>query len=316
MTKTVVVALGGNAILRPSQEGRIDEQLANVKDTMQQVADLIALGYRVIITHGNGPQVGAILLQNDAGRNQVPAMPLDVCGAMSQGMLGYVIQGRLEAALRARGIDLPVATVITQTRVDPKDPAFDDPTKPIGPFYSEEEAQSRMAGGKETWIDDAGRGWRRVVASPDPEQIVESEAIRSLIDSGTVVICVGGGGIPVVEDGDDGDDGYRGVEAVIDKDLASERLAVELQADILLILTDVPCVMLDYGTDMPRPLRKLPPAEARQYLDDGQFGVGSMAPKVEACIRFVEAGGEEAIITSLTCPVAGIRGDIGTRIVR
>ena len=311
MTKTVVVALGGNAILRPSQEGRIEEQLANVEDTMQQIADLIDLGYRVTITHGNGPQVGAILLQNDAGRNQVPPMPLDVCGAMSQGMLGYMIQGRLEAALRAQGNDVPVATVVTQTRVDQKDPAFQNPTKPIGPFYSEEEAQARMAGGDQTWTDDAGRGWRRVVPSPDPEEIVESHAIKTLIDSGAVVICVGGGGIPVVRDGD----GYRGVEAVIDKDLASERLAVEVKADILLILTDVTAVMLDYGTDEERPLGGLRVAEARQYLEDGQFGVGSMAPKIQACIRFVEAGGEEAIITSLGSAVGALRENRGTRIV-
>ncbi len=309
--QTVVIALGGNAILRPGQQGLYGEQLESIDRTADQIADVIARGNRVVVTHGNGPQVGAIVIQNDAGRDQVPAMPLDVCGSMSQGMLGYMIQQRLSAALHSRGAERCVTTVVTQARVDAEDPAFRRPSKPIGPFYSEEEARAKMRETDETWVDDAGRGWRRVVPSPDPLQIVESDAIRSLIANDVVVICVGGGGVPVVRD----DEGLRGVEAVIDKDFASERLAREIDADKLLILTDVPQVMLNYGEPDEEPLDEVRLEEAEAYERQGQFGAGSMGPKVGACLRFVRHGGQ-AVVTSLDNASTALDGKAGTHFSR
>ncbi len=310
--RVVVVALGGNAILRPGQEGHLEEQLANLSCTVGQIADLIAGGNRVVLTHGNGPQVGAILLQNDAGSDQVPPMPLDVCGAMSQGMLGYMIQQVLSNALAERGMDLPVVSLVTQATVDPKDRAFDNPTKPIGPFYAEERARSRAAETGEIWVDDAGRGWRRVVPSPDPKEIVEARAIKTLVGEGAVVVCMGGGGVPVVR----AEGGFRGVEAVIDKDLGAERLAEDVGADVLLILTDVSNVMLNYGTAGEQALFDVTLQEADRYLQQGQFGAGSMAPKVEACLRFVRSGAEAAIVTSLDRTLDALRGEAGTRFSR
>ncbi len=308
--QTVLIALGGNAIVRPGQRGRYHEQLESIDRTVESMADIIVRGNRVIITHGNGPQVGAIMIQNDAGRDRVPAMPLDVCGSMSQGMLGYMIQQRLSAALGRRGVERSVSTVITQVRVDPADPAFSQPTKPIGSFHSAEEARWRMREMDEHWIDDAGRGWRRVVPSPEPEEIVESAAISSLVADGVVTICVGGGGIPVVDDGDS----LRGVEAVIDKDLASERLAAEVGVDVLLILTDVSNVMLNYGEPGQRPLHEVRLAEAEAYEQEGHFGAGSMGPKVAACLRFVRRGGQ-AVVTSLEGALDALEGRAGTRFI-
>ncbi len=308
MERTVVIALGGNAILGPGQEGHLEEQLANVAITMNQIADVIAEGNRVVLTHGNGPQVGAILLQNDLALGQVPAMPLDVCGAMSQGMLGYMIQQVLSNALEERDIDLSVVSLVTQATVDPDDPAFDDPAKPIGRFYSEEHAQSRAAEAGEAWIEDAGRGWRKVVPSPEPEKIVEAQAIQTLLTQGAVVICMGGGGIPVIC----AEGRYRGVEAVIDKDLGAERLAEDVGADVLLILTDIDNVMLDYGTPEEEALTDVTLQEAERYLQEGQFAAGSMAPKVEACLRFVRWGGD-AIVTSLDRALDALQGEAGTR---
>lgn len=308
--KTVVVALGGNAILQPKQKGTIEEQRANVEMSAKNIVKLVQEGYRVVISHGNGPQVGNILLQNAAARDQVPAMPLDVCGAESQGLIGYMIQQCLYNELKRLGIDKKVVTLLTQVVVSKDDPAFQNPTKPVGAFYTKEEAEAGMARG-EHWIEDSGRGWRKVVPSPKPKEIVELDLIKILVDAGAIVIASGGGGIPVVREGDR----LVGVEAVIDKDLASSLLAKELGADILTIATDVTHVAINYGKPDQQNLERLTVAEAKKYLEEGQFGKGSMGPKVQAAINFVEAGGE-AIIGSLANLKECVKGESGTRIVQ
>jgi len=233
MRTTIVVALGGNAILKPGEKGTAEQQMNNVRSTCRNIVQLLKRGYRVVITHGNGPQVGNILIQNLSARDIVPAMPLDVCGAESQGLIGYMIQQAMHNEIAREGMRASVVTVLTQVVVDPADPAFANPTKPIGPFYSEEEAKRFMAERGEVWKEDAGRGWRKVVPSPLPVQIFERRAIESLLDRGEVVIAAGGGGIPVIKEGE----ALRGVEAVIDKDLASAKLGTDIGADVLLILT-------------------------------------------------------------------------------
>ncbi|WP_227764924.1 carbamate kinase [Zhaonella formicivorans] len=308
--KTVVVALGGNAILQPKQKGTIEEQMANVNASAKNIVKLIQEGYRVVVAHGNGPQVGNILLQNAAAREQVPAMPLDVCGAESQGLIGYMIQQNIRNELKKAGIDKPVVTILTQVVVDRHDPAFQNPTKPVGAFYSKEEAEKNMKEKGETWIEDSGRGWRKVVPSPKPQEVVELEAVRTLVETGAVVIAVGGGGIPVVKEGDK----LVGVEAVIDKDLASSLLAKNLGADILAIATDVPYVAINYGKPDQKNLKSMTVAEAKKYLEEGQFGKGSMGPKVQAVLNFVEAGGQ-GIITSLDTLREAVVGDAGTKVV-
>lgn len=313
MGKTVVVALGGNAILQPKQRGTAGEQFANVRLTCEHVAAMIAEGHRVVITHGNGPQVGNILIQNEEGSGLVPAMPLDVCGAESQGFIGYMVQQSLRNELRRLGSDKAVATVITQVLVDPSDPAFGNPTKPIGPFFTPDKARELMTHKGYQMKEDAGRGWRRVVPSPDPKAIVERDAIRTLVEAGTVVIACGGGGVPVLS-GQDGT--LLGAEAVIDKDLAANRLALDIDADILLVLTDVECACLDFRGPSEVRLGMLTVERARQYLAEGHFREGSMGPKVEAILRFVEAGGELGVITSLTRAKEALDGNAGTRICR
>ena len=313
MQQTMVVALGGNAILRPRQQGTADEQRANLRQTGRQLVRLIQRGHRLVITHGNGPQVGAILLQQEAGLERgVPTMPLDVCGAQSQGLLGYLIQQTLYNELVRANIEKSVVTVLTQTVVDPDDPAFSHPTKPIGPFYTEQEAKALAQRTGHVYVEDAGRGWRRVVPSPDPVAIVEAQTIRDLVEAGVVVIAVGGGGIPVVREA-----GYSlvGVEAVIDKDLAAARLAVQVHADRLLVLTDVPRVYLGYRTPRQRPLTRVTVAEARRYMEAGEFAPGSMGPKVRACVEFVEQTGRPAIITALERLEQAVYGDEGTTFV-
>jgi carbamate kinase len=272
---------------------------------------LLEQGYQVVLTHGNGPQVGNIMIQNQA-TDAVPAMPMDICGAESQGMIGYMIQQSLHNEMVRRGMEpRPVASIVTQVVVSTDDPAFSRPTKPVGPFYSEEHARRRMALG-EAWVEDAGRGWRRVVPSPDPKEIVELDAIRQLARDHAVVICAGGGGIPVVREVDGT---LRGVEAVIDKDLAGQRLASGLGADVFMILTDVPAVALDYGKPTQRFLSRLTVSEARALQKEGHFKPGSMGPKVEACCRFVEAGGERAVIGSLMQALDALVGRAGTQVV-
>jgi carbamate kinase len=240
--KLVVIALGGNALLQRSQKGTFEDQYSNVQKTATKIADLAEQGYRIVLTHGNGPQVGATLLRHEAGKNIVPPFPLDACGAETQGFIGYMIQQALRNELKARGMDKYVVTVVTRVIVDPHDPAFEHPTKPVGPFYTKEQAdlvQQKMP--NITIKEDAGRGYRRVVPSPDPKVIAERSAIRTLVDAGFIVVCTGGGGIPIVEEGSQA----RGVEAVIDKDLAGQRLATLINASIFVILTDVDGAYVD-----------------------------------------------------------------------
>ncbi|HPD07332.1 MAG TPA: carbamate kinase [Candidatus Bipolaricaulis sp.] len=312
--KTVVVALGGNAILQPGQKGTFEEQYGNVHRTVEQLAAMVLSGkWRLVITHGNGPQVGNILLQQDAAKAVVPPMPMDVCGAESQGFIGYMIQQAFHNVLAHAGRgDIPVATIVTQVLVDKADPAFENPTKPVGPFYSAEEAKRLQA--EKGWhvVEDAGRGWRRVVPSPDPKEIVEREAIRLLVENRAIVVASGGGGIPVIKE----DGTYRGVEAVIDKDLAGERLAEDVGAAVFLILTDVDRVRLNYKKPGEKVLDRMTVAEAKGYAQQGHFAKGSMEPKVKACVRFIEAGGERAVISSLAQAVEAGEGRAGTQVVR
>jgi len=312
--KTVVVALGGNAILQRGQKGTFEEQLRNVQRACEQLAQMVLSGkWRLVITHGNGPQVGNLLLQQDAAKEIVPPMPMDACGAQTQGLIGYMIQQTLHNILDREGRgDIPIATVVTQVLVDKGDPAFQNPTKPVGPFYTEEEARRLRI--EKGWhiVEDAGRGWRRVVPSPDPKGIVERDAIKALVESRAIVIASGGGGIPVVRE----DGRLRGVEAVIDKDLAGQRLAAEVGADVFLILTDVEKVMLNFGQPGEAPIDRMTVAEARRYLAEGHFKKGSMEPKVRAAVRFVEAGGERAAIGHLFQAVEILEGKAGTQIVR
>ena len=312
--KRVVIALGGNAILQRGQKGTYEEQMDNVRKTARQIADIIERGYEVVITHGNGPQVGALLLHMDAGQQLygIPAQPMDVAGAMTQGQIGYMIQQALINELRRRGIDRPVATIVTQTIVDKNDPAFQNPSKPVGPFYDEETAK-RLAKEK-GWvvIEDSGRGWRRVVPSPDPKGHVEAPVIVDLVEKGFIVVSSGGGGVPVVDE----DGGLRGVEAVIDKDLAGERLAEEVNADVFMILTDVNGAAVNYGKEDERWLEKVTVEELRRYYEEGHFRKGSMGPKVLAAIRFVEWGGERAIIAALDRAVEALEGKTGTQVFR
>lgn len=308
---TIVVALGGNAILRPGQKGTGEEQIENVYKTCKQIAFMIKEGYRVIITHGNGPQVGNILIQNGAASDKVPAMPLDICGAESQGLIGYLMQQQLTNILSGMGIKAPVVTVVTQMVVDKNDPAFLKPTKPVGPFYTKEYAETAMRELGEYWIEDAGRGWRKVVPSPDPLRIVEIDAILELINKDCIVIANGGGGIPVIEE----EGRLKGVEAVIDKDFGGERLALNVGADIFMILTDVPKIYINYKTPDQRALDLVTVKEIEVYQSGGHFKAGSMGPKVEACKRFIKNGGKNAIITSLDTALEALEGRAGTRIV-
>ncbi len=310
MAKTIVVALGGNAILQKGEKGTFEEQYGNVRKTCKHIVKLIEQGYNVVITHGNGPQVGAILLQNEAGKDLVPPMPLDVCGAESQGFIGYMIQQNLDNLLKGKK---PVATVVTQVVVDINDPAFNEPSKPVGPFYDEK--QAKKLADEKGWVvkEDAGRGWRRVVPSPDPKRIVEASSINALIKAGIVVIASGGGGIPVVEKPDGS---LSGVEAVIDKDLAGERLAKEVKADILMILTSVDQVYLNYGKPEQKGISKMTIGEAKKYYEEGHFAKGSMGPKIKAAIRFIENGGKKAIITSPELATDALAGKAGTIITK
>ncbi|MEW6661593.1 MAG: carbamate kinase [Bacillota bacterium] len=312
MSKTLVIALGGNAILQPKQKGTYVEQLANVENSCVQIAQLVSRGYRLVLTHGNGPQVGNILAQNIMAQDKIPPMPLSVCGAMSQGFIGYMLQQSLRNQLEKVGYPRPVVTVLTQVRVAPEDPAFVNPTKPIGAFFSREEAARFMQEGTEKWVEDSGRGWRKVVASPKPVAIVEIDVIRKLVDNGCIVVALGGGGIPVVRKADGA---LGGTDAVIDKDVAAGVLAREINADMLMILTDVEKVAINYGTPQQQNLDQLTVAQANQFLDEGQFGSGSMAPKVRAAADFVEKGGRAAVIASLNQVLPALEGAAGTRVV-
>jgi len=311
--KTFVIALGGNSILRANEKGTIEEQYSNLWQTCKQLSELMMGQNRIVITHGNGPQVGNLLLAFETAKNVVPAMPLDVCGAATEGFMGYMIQNTLANILREAGVKHNITTVITQIVVDKNDPAFKNPTKPIGPFYDLNQAQKLRREKRWAMIEDASRGYRRVVPSPRPVGIQQARIIKSMLDAGEIVIAVGGGGIPGVRGRNRV---LRGAEAVIDKDYASSRLAVEIDADVLLILTAVEYVFRDFGLTSQKALDHVNLAEAKQLLAEGQFGVGSMEPKIEAAINFLEERDGEVIITLPETVVKALQGKAGTRISR
>ena len=313
--KVAVVAIGGNSLIKDKKHQTVEDQYDAAKETTRHIADMIEADWEVAIGHGNGPQVGFILRRSEIA-NKVEGMhevPLDVCGADSQGAIGYALQQTLQNELYRRGIKKNVATVITQVLVDREDAAFKNPTKPIGGFMEEDEAQRRAREMDWTVVEDAGRGWRRVVASPDPKEIVELDSIKALIDVGTVVIAVGGGGIPVI---DKGEGEYAGVAAVIDKDFASSLLAQKIGVDLFLISTAVEKVAINFGKPDQQWVDRMTLSEARRYLAEGKhFAKGSMAPKIEAIIRFLEAGGKQALITNPENIGRALRGETGTWIV-
>jgi carbamate kinase len=312
MSKRVVVAIGGNSLITDPEHQTVEDQYLAAAETDHHIAGLVAEGWDVVITHGNGPQIGFILRRSDLAAHELHEVPLDVCGADTQGAIGYLLQQNLINDFTQMGIDKGVVTVVTQVEVDPDDPAFSQPAKPIGSFLSEEDAIRRRD--EEGWdiVEDANRGWRRVVASPIPQRIVEIDAIRTLIDSGFVVIGVGGGGLPVVADAEGA---LTGVPAVIDKDRASAMLATEIGADLLLISTSVDQVALDFGQPEQRWIPEMTVIEAKKYLAEGiHFLEGSMKPKIEAVINFIQAGGREAIITSPQNIERALHGETGTRI--
>jgi carbamate kinase len=309
----VLIALGGNAILRRGDKGTAEEQMANVRITARHLVKLLEEGDRIAITHGNGPQVGDILLKNELAKAVLPPMPLDVCGAESQGMIGYMLQQGLQDELDAAGLKLPVVTIVTRVLVDPRDRAFEKPTKPVGPFYTQAEASGLEEERGWRMTDDSGRGYRRVVPSPAPVEIMESKTIAELFESGTVVISAGGGGIPVIRD----KRGIiAGVEAVLDKDRTAALLGGILRVETLLILTDVAKVYLDYNKPGQRAIDKMTVQECRGFLGQGQFPVGSMGPKIESAVKFLESGGDRVIITSLDMAEDALAGNAGTTIVR
>ena len=307
----VVVALGGNALEDKQLPPTAQSQHQVLQRTAQQLSQLSVSGYELAIVHGNGPQVGRILLASETARDVTPPMPFDVCGAMSQGYIGYHIQQTLTAALRAQGKDIPVVTVITQVVVDPADPAFSHPTKPIGPFYTQEQAEALARERGYQMGQDGQRGYRRVVPSPQPQRIVEIGTMKTLWNT-TITIACGGGGVPVVERSD----GHlEGVAAVIDKDLAACRLGIEMEADVLMILTEVPAVALHFGTPQQESLGEVKAEDLEQYAHQGHFGEGSMLPKVKAAIQFARsAPGRRAIITSLDKGLEALAGKCGTQI--
>ena len=308
----VVVALGGNALQEANSPATAEAQLEVVKKTSEFLAEMSCSGYELAIAHGNGPQVGRIVLASEAAANITPAMPFDVCGAMSQGYIGYHIQQGLRHALAKRGRNVPVVSLVTQVVVDKNDLAFQKPTKPIGAFYSKEEAKKLAEEKGYVMKEDAGRGWRRVVASPMPKKIIEIEAVKELWDT-TIVVTVGGGGIPVIEK-EDGS--LEGVAAVIDKDLAAERLAEDIKADILMILTEVEKVSINFKKPGQKDLAHMTVEEAEKYIAEGHFAPGSMLPKVQAAMMFAKANpGKKAIITSLYKAAESLGGTAGTVII-
>jgi carbamate kinase len=306
----VLLALGGNAMTNAGR-ARPDDQIAAAQVAMAAVADLLRQDVEVVITHGNGPQVGNLLVKNELAAAVVPPVPLDWCGAQTQATLGFVLMNALEAAMLERGVGRRTAAVVTRARVDANDPGFTRPTKPIGRYLSAEEAALLVEHG-ETWEDRGQRGWRRVVASPEPLEILDAPAVQALVEAGFVVVANGGGGIPTVRDADGT---LRGVEAVIDKDLGAALLAQTVDADVLVIGTDVPNAVLRYGTPEAEALGTVTLAQMRQYAGEGHFASGSMGPKVDAACRFVEQGGARAVITGLHHITSAITGDAGTVVV-
>jgi carbamate kinase len=306
-----LIALGGNAMTGPDGEATVEAQERAIATAMDHVAELVAAGVEVVLTHGNGPQVGNLLVKNEVAADVVPPVPLDWCGAQTQATIGFLVLDALEASLAARGSDRRVAALVTRTLVDPDDPGFARPTKPVGRFLPRERAQALVDHG-ETWEDRGERGWRRVVASPEPLEVLDAPAVLALLAAGFVVVAAGGGGIPHTRQPDGS---LHGIGAVLDKDLTAALLARTTGADVLVIATDVEHAVLDFGTPDARPLHRVTPEQLRAHAAAGQFASGSMGPKVEAVVRFVEQGGRRAVITSLdriAQAVAGTGTDTGT----
>lgn len=313
MGKKFVVALGGNAIQKASQVGTITEQFANSAEACTEIAKVIKAGHTVVMTHGNGPQVGNILRRVELSQSEVYPLPLDTCVSDSQGGMGYMLQQVMKNVLHAQGLKNDVVTLITRCIVDPKDPAFQKPSKFIGSFMTEEQAKVRAE--RDGWVvkEDSGRGWRRVVASPWPKSIIERRAVKVLLEAGVIVIACGGGGIPVAYK--EGSHDIIGVEAVIDKDIASALLALEIEADAFVVLTGVEQVKINFRKPDEKNLPSLTVSDAKKYLAEGQFPAGSMGPKIQAACYYIEHGGKEVIITSMDKMDAALRGETGTRIV-
>ena len=313
MSKPVaVVAFGGNALIRAHENGTLAEQIANAQRAVKPLMRVLERGFRLLIVHGNGPQAGIEMIRVEESVTKVPPVTLDMCVANTQGSMAFLLQNALYNECLAREIPARVSTVVTQVVVAVDDPGFEKPTKPVGPFFTEYRARQLMR--KQGWrmIEDSGRGWRKVVSSPHPEEIVEADAVRSLLEDDQIVIAGGGGGIPVVREADAS---LRGVEAVIDKDYTASLLAREVQAHLFVILTAVDRISIDFGKPTERPLRKLTPSEARRLLDEGQFPPGSMGPKVHAAIEFLEGGGREVIVTDEATMEAALEGRGGTTIL-
>jgi carbamate kinase len=308
----IVIAVGGNSLIKDSRHMEVIDQYKAAGETAEHIADIVEAGYRVVITHGNGPQVGFILLRSEIARDQVHEVPLESCVADTQGAIGYQIGQTLANELKRRGIEKQIATIITQVVVDPDDPAFELPTKPIGPFMSEEDALTRRAADGWNVMEDAGRGWRRTIASPTPLAIIEERAIAALLETGVIVVAVGGGGIPVIID----EDGImHGRAAVIDKDSASSLLAKNLEAEIFLISTAVEKVALNFGKPTETTIDVMTIAQAERYMDEGHFAPGSMQPKIQAGINFLATGGRRVIITQPHLLKQAVEGMTGTHII-
>jgi carbamate kinase len=309
--KVAVVAIGGNSLIKDKEHQTVPDQFTATQETCVHIAGMIKHGWDVIITHGNGPQVGFILRRSELASHVLHTVPLDSCGADTQGAIGYMIQQSLYNEFKRRGMDKQAATVVTQVLVDKDDPAFQNPSKPIGPFLDQQAALKRRD--EEGWdvVEDAGRGWRRVVPSPIPRRIIEQDAIKNLIDAGFVVIAVGGGGIPVVEENGE----LKGTAAVIDKDYASSLLALGIGVDLFLISTAVEKVALNFGQSNQQWLDRMTLAEAKQYLEEGHFAPGSMYPKIQAIVDFLEGGGKEALVTNPENIERALSGETGTRIL-
>ena len=312
MSQVALVAIGGNSLIRAGERGTIEEQLANAHATAKSIVQMVARGWQLVITHGNGPQVGAAQLRSERAAGEVYTQPLDVCVAATQSEIGYLLQRAIEYELRQIGLFTPVMTVLTQVRVDENDPAFQNPTKPVGPFYSRRDAEAKQREVGWKMIEDAARGYRRVVPSPEPIEIFEQDIISKILGLGMIVIAVGGGGIPVVER-----ENYLvvGAEAVIDKDRASALLASKLKTDLFIISTDADQVYLDFRRPTQRGVRRATVAEMAEYQRQGQFPPGSMGPKIEAAIRYLRSGGAEVIITSPERLLDAVDGKAGTHIV-
>lgn len=311
--KIALIAFGGNAILPNGQRGLQKEQMKNSEKAAKMMMEIVSKGYELIVVHGNGPQVGNILIQMEEASNKIPPFTLEVCDAMTEGSMGYMLEKALINELRKNSIDKEVATILTQVVVDKEDPAFQNPTKPIGPFYTQYRAQQLMKEKKWTMIEDAGRGWRKVVPSPRPIDIIPKRVISELVRSGRIVIAAGGGGIPVIINSKGL---IEGVEAVIDKDYASALLASEVGVELFIILTGVDKVYLNYGKENQKEIKVMKVKEAKKHLEEGQFPPGSMGPKIRAAIQYIEAGGKEVLITSASKLKAALANRAGTRIIQ